>query len=301
MIHDDSELSNRRYNIESPPEFSLPKPAEKKPLSQTTDPSRMPNRLGNGGGINAGAYANSMTSSMANLRAMSNATDFSSGSTPPEKKNNGGSGGDDSGGLFEIFLKVLTIPEKFGQILGGMTNAGLALTSGVGGIVESAFLGLEDLIYLAIFIITLISKYLNCFIMFIVNLPSCFTSHILTVVFGVLYLIFPLTAFIVWMGTGFDLMPYYDQGFDMVDSMDDSMAEVIGFHLTKFPPSIIKQCYTCNNKVIRLRDIVKDVGGIREVGAKIAHDLTVVVPEYMKPAMPFIYKTADYIGQAFLE
>jgi hypothetical protein len=145
-------------------------------------------------------------------------------------------------GLFKIFLAALKIPSKFEKMFEGVTNAGLSLGTGLEGIFQSTFLGIEDLVYLVIVIYTIASKYFNCFILFLVNLPSCFISHVITCVFSVLYLIFPLTAWIFRTLTGFDLMPHFDKAFEVIYDGDDMLAKVIGFNFLKFPPSIIKQC-----------------------------------------------------------
>jgi hypothetical protein len=204
-------------------------------------------------------------------------------------------------GLFKIFLGALALPGKFEGLFNGVVNATLSLGLGIDGLTESFFLGIEDLVYLVIVIFTIISKYLNCIISFFVNLPSCFISHVISFVFSVLYLIFPLTAWIFWMLTGFDLMPYFDKAFDFIYDGDDMLAKYIGFNFFKFPPSIIKQCYTCNGKVTKLRDILVDVSQIKDVGNKIAYDMTKTVPRLMKPAMPYIYKTADALDQVFFQ
>ena len=204
-------------------------------------------------------------------------------------------------GLFKIFLAALKIPSKFEKMFEGVTNAGLSLGTGLEGIFQSTFLGIEDLVYLVIVIYTIASKYFNCFILFLVNLPSCFISHVITCVFSVLYLIFPLTAWIFRTLTGFDLMPHFDKAFEVIYDGDDMLAKVIGSNFLKFPPSIIKQCYTCNGKVIKLRDILKDVSKIKDVGDKIAYDMTKTVPRFMKPAMPYIYKTANAVDEVFFQ
>ena len=204
-------------------------------------------------------------------------------------------------GLFKIFIAALKIPTKFDLITQGFTNAGLSLATGIEGIAKSAYLGLEDIIFGIIVLYTIVSKYMGCFLSFLMNLPGCFVAHIISCVFSVLYLIFPLTSWIFYTGTGISLMPFYNAGFDTLDSFDDMIYPYTGFYFTKFPPSITKQCYTCNGKVIRLRDILKDVSKFSEVGDKFSHDMTKTVPRYMKPAMPYIHKTADAIDQVFFQ
>jgi hypothetical protein len=202
-------------------------------------------------------------------------------------------------GLFKIFIAVLKIPTKFDLIFNGIKSAGTSLALGIEGAIKSTFLGIEDIVLLVIALFTFTMKYITCIFGFFINLPYCFLSHIITCISSVLYLIFPFTSFLFWMGTGIELMPYYEIMFSYIDAFDDQFAEIAGFHFAKFPRSIIKMCYTCNNKVIRLRDIIKDAMKITKVGNKINKDANQTIPRFMKPAMPHIYKTAYYVNKVF--
>ena len=202
-------------------------------------------------------------------------------------------------GLFKIFIAALKIPTKFDLIFNGVKSAGTSLALGIEGAIKSTFLGIEDLVLLVIALFTFFMKYITCIFKFFINLPYCFISHIITCISSIIYLIFPFTSFLFWMGTGIELMPYYEVMFSYIDEFDDKFAEIAGFHFAKFPRSIIKTCYTCNNKVIRLNDILKDAMKIRRVGDKINKDANQTIPRYMKPAMPHIYKTAYYVNKVF--
>lgn len=214
-----------------------------------------------------------------------------------EKKNHDSS--NDEGGLLELIISILKIPTKFDMIFEGITSAGLALALGLEGAVKSSLLGVEDLVSLFTFLVSFFMKYINCIISFFVNLPACFVAHIITCVASVLYLIFPLTAFIFKFGTGIDLMPMFESAFKRISDGDDMLAGYIGFHFTKFPPAIIKKCYTCNNKVIKVNDILTDAAKLKTVGDKVAYDMTKRVPDYMRPATPYIKRTGKIVEKVF--
>ena len=223
---------------------------------------------------------------------------------PPKNPNPDSSSSDNSdegllAGLFKIFLEALKIPTQFDTILSGVTNAGLALATGIGGLTQTTFLGLQDVVVVVIAIYTFLAKYFDCFINFVVTLPQCFISHVLTCMFSILYLIFPLTAWIIWMLTGFDLMPYFEDAFDHIADGDDMFAEYTGFNFLKLPPAIIKTCYTCHGETLRLKDIIKDALKIKDVGDLISHDATKTVPQYMAPAMPYLNNTAAAVSKLF--
>lgn len=229
------------------------------------------------------------------------------GSCKPKPKNktannNYGSGSGEKNmlkGLIKIFLGALKLPTKFDAIFSGLESAGNSLAFGLEGIVKSVFLGIEDVILLCIALFVFLSKYFVCFITFIINLPSCFITHVITAASSVLYLIFPLTSYIFWSGTGISLMPYYEAGFAQIGSFDDMFYILFGFNLFKLPPSIIKKCYTCNGKILKLKDVITDAMKISKVGDKISGDMTRTVPRYLKPAMPHLIKTAMAVDKVF--
>jgi len=204
-----------------------------------------------------------------------------------------------SDSLIQLIVSILKIPMKFDMIFEGITSAGLALALGLEGAVKSSLLGVEDLVSLFTFLVSFFMKYINCIISFFVNLPACFVAHIITCVASVLYLIFPLTAFIFKFGTGIDLMPMFESAFKRISDGDDMLAGYIGFHFTKFPPAIIKKCYTCNNKVIKVNDILTDAAKLKTVGDKVAYDMTKRVPDYMRPATPYIKRTGKIVEKVF--
>ena len=101
------------------------------------------------------------------------------------------------------------------------------------------------------------------------------------------------------MLTDFDLMPYFETAFEHIADGDDVLATYTGFNFLKFPPAIIKQCYTCNGETLRLKTVMTDALKIKRVGDIISHDATKTVPQYMAPAMPYLYNTADAVKKVF--
>jgi hypothetical protein len=99
-----------------------------------------------------------------------------------------------------------------------------------------------------------------------------------------LYLIFPLTAYFIWIFTGFDLMPFIDSFFEMIDHGDDQFAKWSGFNTTKWPKAVHKWCYTCFFQEVKMKDVLKDVMIVKDIGDLITYDFNMRMPTYFRPA-----------------
>ena len=203
-------------------------------------------------------------------------------------------------GLIDMFVLMTQLPGKFKLISNAIDGAGKSVATGLDGMILSTYLVVKDIAAIIFSIIIFVVKYMGCIITFFMTLPFCFVSHIIWCVWKVVYLIFPFTSCMCWYMTGYELMPIYDKFFDFLDHADDTVIyPMLGFYLTKFPPSIIKLCYTCNNKVLRLSQVAKDTNPIVRAGKQFGYDMGVKVPRYMRPAKPHLYKVAVNMDRLF--
>lgn len=203
-------------------------------------------------------------------------------------------------GLIKMFVMMTQLPGKFKLISNAIEGAGKAVATGLDGMILSTYLVVKDIAAVIFSIIIFVVKYLGCIITFFMTLPFCFVSHIIWCLWKVFYLIFPFTSCMCWYMTGYELMPIYDKMFEFLDHADDTVIyPLLGFYLTKFPPSIIKLCYTCNNKVLRLSQVAKDTNPIVRAGKMFGYDMGVRVPQYMRPAKPHLYKVSVNMDRLF--
>lgn len=188
--------------------------------------------------------------------------------------------------LIDIIVSVIQIPTRFDKMYAGLTNSGLSLTHSVEAIGKSAYLGMKDIALLVVAIVKVVIKYWKCILSLFVTttVGGCFIFHPITFLCYMLYLIFPLSAYFVWIFTGFDLMPYIDLMFEEIDRGDDRVAEVIGFNLTKWPKAVRRWCYTCFFEEVKLKDVLKDVMVVKDIGDMITYDFQHKMPIYFRPA-----------------
>lgn len=198
--------------------------------------------------------------------------------------------------LISLILGIVKLPVRLARIGEGLTKSSMALGLSVGGLGQSVALAAEDLWILIVTIASLIVKYFLCILSFtITTIAGCLVIHIITFVLSVLYLIFPLTAYVVEMASGYDLTPHIDYAFERMHEYDDNQAIYTRVNLMRWPFLIELFCYTCFGKPVKLKDVLVDVWAIKSVGDLISYDFSVRMPGYMKAGAPL----ARSAGNAF--
>jgi hypothetical protein len=209
------------------------------------------------------------------------------------------------GGLIPTIINIvkmtLKLPTRFNNIFQAFQNSLMGLVLGIEGISKSFALGVYDIMTVLYNIFRAALKYINCIISFIITLPFCAAIHIISLFFYLVYLPFPIIGMLVYMATGFNLTPYIDYVFEMIDYGDDLFAEWngLGIHLTKWPPLINRICYTCFGKKVKMRDVVGDISIIGRAGRKTGRDFSVVMPQYMRRSTPYLKRAIRNIEKVF--
>lgn len=182
-----------------------------------------------------------------------------------------GSSGDIITDLINLILGIIELPMRFAYLLESGLEASGALALGIGGLTQSVALGTKDLYLLIVAIIKIILKYFSCILSFtITTLGGCALIHPVTLFFVMIYLFLVFIFDIIKDKTGVDLVPSLD-----------SMAEYV-----QWPSFIQMFCYSCFGKSVKLKDVLADVGIIKEIGNMISNDFNNVMPRYMKPGAP---------------
>ena len=272
-------------------------------------PSQDPNTNIAGVGDFMNGLGDSLDSAVAGFGsggAFANATSSFNRIANSSGSGNNADGSETRGGLIMqligIIKSVLTLPMRFMNAFQALTNAGIALGLGAEGLGESAVLGIKDILILIVAIIKVIAKYFKCIVSFGITtvFGGCFIPHVITFLFYVLYLIFPITAFLVYSASGLDLNPYIDAFFDMIHRYDDSLVDAgtMPFHITRWPDWINMWCYMCFFEEVHLKDVLDDVMVVKQIGDLITHDFNVTMPRYMKPAMPPAVSAKQHLDAA---
>jgi hypothetical protein len=206
--------------------------------------------------------------------------------------------------LVKIILGVLTIPAKFGTAFMAILNATAGITLSAGGIVQIVGIALFHLANIFKVSVEIVIRHVTTLTDLVIKLPKCFLVHIIKMIFAVLYLMFPLSSFVVWSFTGVSLMPAFEWVFNMLDEGDNWISDnlfgdskVGKLYLLKFPAEITKYCYYCNGKPYRLNDIIDDLSKVGDTGKKFSNDVQRKAMPTMKPAVPFILRTKRLVDK----
>ena len=215
-----------------------------------------------------------------------------------------GNDGDDDGSLFEMLIKIILgiiqLPVRFGYFFAGLMESTAALAMSLEGLGQSVALGTKDIFTLVMAILNLIFKYYLCILSFtLTTISGCFFIHLITFVFKVVLLIFPLTVYVIKRTTGYNIGPFVDKAFEMAEQADNANASIIGFNLMRWPKPIHMVCYTCFGKETRLREVIDDFAAIQDIGDMIKKDFTKVMPEYLKSGKPLGEDALKNLDKAF--
>jgi hypothetical protein len=190
--------------------------------------------------------------------------------------------------LISLILSFVTLPVRITMIAKGLGESATSIALGSEGLGKSFKLAGQDIWALLVTIGTIISKYFLCLLSFIIGtIIGCFFVHFITFFTSVVFLIFPLSVYVIKESTGFDIGPFVDEVLEKMDEVDDQMAVYTNVNLMKWPKSINLVCYTCFGKRVKLKDILADVMAIKTIGDIISYDFSVRMPGYMKRGRPF--------------
>jgi hypothetical protein len=162
-------------------------------------------------------------------------------------------------------------------------------------------LGIKDIFLLIVAILKVVIKYFKCIVSFTFTtiFGGCFIPHVITFLFYILYLIFPITSFLIYSATTFDLDPYIDSFFEMLHEQDHEFSKTTGFYVMQWPQWINMWCYMCFFQEVKLKDVLDDVMVIKQVGDLVTHDFNVTMPRYLRPAKKPAVSAKQHLDAAF--
>jgi len=201
--------------------------------------------------------------------------------------------------LVALIVGIVELPMRFAYLGMGLAEGTIALALSMEGLGQSIALAGEDFWYLIVAIAIVIWKYTLCAISFIIStVAGCFMVHVFTFAVSVLFLIFPISAFVFEIATGIDISPQIELAFEKMHEADHQMAAYTGMYLMQWPDTINTFCYTCFGTPVKMKDVITDVWAIKSAGDMISYDFSVRMPQYMKEATPFAKSADESINKA---
>jgi hypothetical protein len=199
------------------------------------------------------------------------------------------------------------IPKRMKHFKYGFENAFAGIKHEFVNLGHSFKLGGDDIGRLLQMVIELIYNSIRCGYYGMSNLRCCFVFYIASFLGKLLYLIVPLTVYILRTFTGIDLRERVKSMHKSLETTDEMLYDVIGFHFIRFPDSVRKKCFTCPGNFT----LSGSIGGIKQQSEDINYDFNHTIPEWLnEPARDFrqaknefkqVFGKADYSKESSLE
>jgi len=186
--------------------------------------------------------------------------------------------------LIELILGIISIPDRFKNLLQASLNSVEMLALGISGFFQSTALGISDIALMLFAFLQLIAKYGLCVIGFIVTLPFCAVQHIITLFCYIIY------YWLIYMPVSMIDKLTGQNSIKMVDKALSVISWSAGINFL---------CYSCLGTNTKLSDFMDDVNMISEIGDKMQSDFNVKIPRYMRPAIPASKAVSRHLNAAF--
>lgn len=172
---------------------------------------------------------------------------------------------------------IAQIGDRFTHIKHGFDNSFKGIGLEFVNLGKSFKLGGEDIGRLLQLIGQMVYDFLRCAYQLRKNMRCCFIFYIADFIGKLIYMVIPLTVFVLRTFSGIDLRERVKQMHKSIDQSDEMMHHYIGFHLAKYPDSVIRTCYTCPNNF----SLRKSIQTIKQQANDIDTDFNHTIPEWL--------------------
>jgi hypothetical protein len=149
-------------------------------------------------------------------------------------------------GFHELKTDVITGMDGINK---GAADANRTLNTTFSNLIEGITNTIKDIQKIFVFIeefFVFLGKYIYCGIIKIFTMPYCIFFYALEAIGYFIYMPVLFGAYIIHVATGFDTTGVLNQFWDIVYFIDDEIDSVTGYHLFRYSPGVIKQCYSCD-------------------------------------------------------
>lgn len=185
--------------------------------------------------------------------------------------------------IFKIVPIGLNIVSRLPVLAQGMGDAIQGTATGIAGLGTTSFQLFMDTYKFSYqaFIYTFIS--IMCAFENLSQLNKCFIFYlvdilIITVFVGIMsfLFIFDVFFFFVKKATGVGFVDSFLMLLDTLDSIDQAIYGLFGFHIFRYPDSIIRMCYTCSHKY--------NTPALKSTLGKLNYDTGTLLPRQLGPS-----------------
>ena len=200
-------------------------------------------------------------------------------------------GADNLAGKAGNFFKELG--KRFKNLGLGIRDIGKGFFEELEGVIVGSINVVDDVIDLSVTSLVFAGSNTICGIYFLSNLKDCFIYYILQMIGTLLYLPVHIIVWILNTFNIFNLQPYLDKFWIIMEKIDSFIYKKCKFHIIHFQKSIREKCFVCK----RLKTSV-----MTNLGSKIVQDFTPPDGEVIKPfakGIEDIIKGGEELGSVF--
>lgn len=182
----------------------------------------------------------------------------------------------DVGKKIEKFFKGLAqIKDRMEKVVNSGKMASIGVGHGVEAVGKSFWMTTTDIGDLIWLIGRFTYQWLMCIVALTKELRTCFIFYLADLIGQLLYLVVPITVFLIKHVSGINLEEEVLYAHLMIDKADQAFYDQLGFHFAHFPDSVNRKCYTCPNG-FKVKDSLAE---IIDRAYQTDYDFNVAIPE----------------------
>jgi hypothetical protein len=190
-----------------------------------------------------------------------------------------------------IIKFIITLPQRFGNILTGLLNIffGVAVAlKDVGVISGIVFI---DFFILMMYSWEFVRTYTICGVQFAGNITNCIFYYIIDIIVNFLTLLFVhLPLWLLLNFLGINLYKEMQKMYDMLEKLDQIILNYVGFHIIHWPKNVRDKCYNC--KRLKMSVYAGKIMGLVD-------DFTIKIPAIIIKSIPYLKGALNNLMQIF--
>ncbi len=174
------------------------------------------------------------------------------------------------------FFKGLSqLKDRMEKVIRSGALASIGVGHGVEAVGKSFWMSTTDIGDLIWMIGRFTYQWLMCLIALTRELRTCFIFYLVDLIGQILYLVVPISVFLIKHVSGINLEEEVLYLNLLVEKADQEFYDMLGYHFAHFPDSVTRTCYTCPNG-FKVKDSLDQ---IVDRAYKVDYDFNVAIPE----------------------
>lgn len=175
----------------------------------------------------------------------------------------------------DFFKGLSQLKTRMEKIINSGKMASIGMGHGVEAVGKSAWMTTTDIGDLIWMIGRFTYQWLMCLVALTRELRTCFIFYLVDIIGQMLYLIVPISVFLIKHVSGINLEEEVLYIHLLIEKADQAFYDQLGYHFAHLPDSVNRTCYTCPNG-FKVKDGLDE---IVDRAYKTDYDFNVAIPE----------------------